>query len=487
MNVNVASSVRVNTDNDPITLQIIRHELIAIPNQIERNIERTAFSPLVQEYKDYSVGFVDPDGKLVAQSRGSLPIFVANALGTAVKHGLSIYGAGGMRDGDVVISNDPGTLGQHLNNVVAYTPVRIGRRPARLLRRAGALDRPRRLRAGLVPVDHHHRHLAGGRSVPDRQADPRGPAQRRHVPPDRRELALSGHAARRPRSPARRLPDGLQPCEGHRSERMASMPCAMLSPTCGALPIRLSPSALKKVPPGVYTASSFLDDDGVRLDRRVPVEVKVIVGDGQRHRRSLRRRRPGDGSLQRGPQRRRRGGCAHRLQIPVLAGHAGERRRLLTPHRRDSRWQVPQRAARCADRRLRRDDADRRRHDPARDGGRVSRARGRPPITASTACTPCSARIPETGERFHNLDTVTGGWGGSARGDGPGPFRSAAHGDVPDIPVEMQEALFPYRIEAKQIRTDSAGPGRHRGGIGVEKRYRFLARLLGRDEIRSRR
>jgi N-methylhydantoinase B len=81
----------------------------------------------------------------------------------------------------------------------------------------------------------------------------------------------------------------------------------------------------------------------------------------------------------------------------------------------------------------------------------------------------------ETGERFHNLDTVTGGWGGSARADGPGPFRSAAHGDVPDIPVEMQEALFPYRIEAKEIRTDSAGPGRHRGGIGVEKRYRFLS------------
>ena len=64
MNVNAAPGIRANADTDPITLQIIRHELIAIPNQIERNIERTAFSPLVQEYKDYSVGFVDPDGHL---------------------------------------------------------------------------------------------------------------------------------------------------------------------------------------------------------------------------------------------------------------------------------------------------------------------------------------------------------------------------------------------------------------------------------------
>ena len=71
--------------DDPITLEIIRHELLSIPNQIEKNIERTAFSPLVQEYKDYAVGLVDPGGALVCQSRGSLPIFVANALGTAVR------------------------------------------------------------------------------------------------------------------------------------------------------------------------------------------------------------------------------------------------------------------------------------------------------------------------------------------------------------------------------------------------------------------
>jgi N-methylhydantoinase B len=90
---------------DPISIQIIRHELVAIPNQIEKNIERTAFSPLVQEYKDYSVGFVDLAGRLVAQSRGSLPIFVANALGAAVREGISVYGAAGLFDGDVVISN----------------------------------------------------------------------------------------------------------------------------------------------------------------------------------------------------------------------------------------------------------------------------------------------------------------------------------------------------------------------------------------------
>ena len=113
----------MNNNFDPITLEIIKHELISIPNQIDKNITRTAFSPLINEYKDYAVGIVDIEGKLISQSRGSLAIFVANALGTAVKDGVQIYGLDAIKHGDVIISNHAGTLGQHLNNVVMYTPI----------------------------------------------------------------------------------------------------------------------------------------------------------------------------------------------------------------------------------------------------------------------------------------------------------------------------------------------------------------------------
>ena len=41
---------------NPITAEIIRHGLLSIPNQIDTNITRTAFSPLIYEYKDYAVG-----------------------------------------------------------------------------------------------------------------------------------------------------------------------------------------------------------------------------------------------------------------------------------------------------------------------------------------------------------------------------------------------------------------------------------------------
>jgi N-methylhydantoinase B len=44
-----------------------------------------------------------------------------------------------------------------------------------------------------------------------------------------------------------------------------------------------------------------------------------------------------------------------------------------------------------------------------------------------------------------------------------------SHGDTLDIPIEVQEALYPLRIERLSIRPDSAGAGEWRGGIGLEK------------------
>ncbi len=63
---------------DPITLEVIRHGVVAITDQIDANITRTAFSPYVYEYKDFAVGMVDVDGNLsrsrLAACRHSSPI-----------------------------------------------------------------------------------------------------------------------------------------------------------------------------------------------------------------------------------------------------------------------------------------------------------------------------------------------------------------------------------------------------------------------------
>jgi N-methylhydantoinase B len=50
-----------------------------------------------------------------------------------------------------------------------------------------------------------------------------------------------------------------------------------------------------------------------------------------------------------------------------------------------------------------------------------------------------------------------------------------AHGDTRIIPLELQEAILPFRIEEFSLREDSAGAGTFRGGLGFRKVYRILA------------
>ena len=156
---------------DPISLEVIRRGVIAATNQIDANITRTAFSPFIYEYKDYAVGLLDAQGQLVAQNSGGMPIFVADSVGMAVRAGLEVYGADHLRHGDVVVCNDPVVQGQHLNNVVMYTPIRVGPDGESLFRHQHALDRSWRLRAAL------HGCLHGGAATPYREALERGAAQ----------------------------------------------------------------------------------------------------------------------------------------------------------------------------------------------------------------------------------------------------------------------------------------------------------------------
>src|SRR5262247_3511389 len=108
---------------DPITLEVIRHGLVSITNQIDANIKRTAFSPYIYEYNDFAVGLVGAEGQLIAQCTGGMPPFVADSVGMAVRDGLAIYGRERLHHGDVVLCNHAAVQGQHLNNTVMYTPI----------------------------------------------------------------------------------------------------------------------------------------------------------------------------------------------------------------------------------------------------------------------------------------------------------------------------------------------------------------------------
>ncbi|MEY4226085.1 MAG: hypothetical protein RL190_842, partial [Actinomycetota bacterium] len=78
----------------------------------------------------------------------------------------------------------------------------------------------------------------------------------------------------------------------------------------------------------------------------------------------------------------------------------------------------------------------------------------------------------EKGDFFYAMEILYGGIPGRPIGDG-----MDGHSWWPlfeNIPTEYLEAYYPLRIDGYTTVTDSGGPGMHRGGNGVEKRYVYL-------------
>jgi N-methylhydantoinase B len=86
-----------------------------------------------------------------------------------------------------------------------------------------------------------------------------------------------------------------------------------------------------------------------------------------------------------------------------------------------------------------------------------------------------AGRHPDSGTLWQCHDSGFGGWGALCDMDGGGPFRTMCHGDTRMIPIEVHEASYPFMIESFSLRVDSGGPGKFRGGLGLERRYLMLA------------
>jgi N-methylhydantoinase B len=462
------------TSADPIEIEILRHEILSIPNQIERNIERSAFSPLVQEYKDYSVGLVDAEGSLVAQSRGSLPIFVANALGTGVREALAIHGADNLLHGDAVLTNSAATLGQHLNNVVLLTPVREG----------GETNGPL---LGFFCVLVHWIDVGGstpgsctGTETTDVWQEGLQLPCMRLLDRGRRlddMFRLCAANSRFPRLLLGDLEAQLAGCLLGRDlmlDILGRRGAPLVRTTLATMRAQAKAAAAQiigKARPGVHVAESFLDGEkGVRVPIRVAVKA-----EGGRMVVDL----SGLGPQMAGPSNAGRNGGA-------IASARIAAKYVLTPQEPVNQGDFDLLTVEAPDGTFLTASAD----APIGGSGNTIPTVVDTILKALGAALPNDVaaahhgtygvhsffgRLPRTGELFANLDTATGGWGATADEDGAFPLRSNAHGDVPDIPAEMQEALYPFLLVSKALRPDSGGAGRRRGGLGVEKTYQIVA------------
>ncbi len=136
---------------NPVTLSVIGHAFAAAAEEMGVNLYRSAHSTIVREVRDIATAILDPRGNTVAIAN-YIPQLL-NAIDPAAAAIAEQYDFGELRDGEAFIVNDPFHGGQHINDVLLFTPIRLD---GRLL--------------GISCANVHHLDLGGGAAASNARA-----------------------------------------------------------------------------------------------------------------------------------------------------------------------------------------------------------------------------------------------------------------------------------------------------------------------------
>jgi N-methylhydantoinase B/oxoprolinase/acetone carboxylase alpha subunit len=108
--------------NEEIRFQVIWSNLISIVEEQARTLMRTAFSPVVRDSGDLSAALFDAQGRMLAQAQTGTPGHV-NSTAAAVPLMLEEIPVAEIEEGDHLITNDPWLASGHLHDITISSPV----------------------------------------------------------------------------------------------------------------------------------------------------------------------------------------------------------------------------------------------------------------------------------------------------------------------------------------------------------------------------
>jgi N-methylhydantoinase B len=109
---------------DPITLELYRHRLAGVAEEMGITLRRTGYSPNIKERLDFSCATFDGAGRMIAQA-AHIPAHLG-AMPASVQTILDRFPV--WEPGDVVVVNDPFEGGNHLPDITMVSPVFTGDR-----------------------------------------------------------------------------------------------------------------------------------------------------------------------------------------------------------------------------------------------------------------------------------------------------------------------------------------------------------------------
>ena len=451
---------------DPVTLEVIRNALPAVANEMAADLQRTSYNMMIYEVRDFCTALVGADGALISQNVGGVSHFVAD-LGVVIVDGVRRYGTDGFAPGDVIITNHQAVAGQHLNNVVIYVPYFF----------EGELLLFSMVRAHWIDVGGTSTGFGAGPEVQD---------------PWQEGLQLDQlkihEAGKLNETLYRVIKDNIRFPESSLGDMNSQIAACRLGvrrtdelfgkygkdTILGAI-VRIFDetetkcrNVVAQLADGEYEARSFFDDDGVTPDEPVRIHARVTVASG-------------DMTIDlSGCSAERKAGINSR----TLAGARVAYKALTGPL------------------------------DPVNEGsfralkvvipeGNIMMARYPAPMAGWSLIVPTVVETiitslasampdkipaahhgllggtvvffgvdPDTRRRFVVQSLEGGGWGGRPFEDGESGTVSVCQGDVRNGSIEGIELRCPVLVEARALRRDSGGPGKFRGGLGIDMRVR---------------
>lgn len=107
---------------DPIVVGLFGNRLHSILAEQQNALVNTAFSAVVRESLDLACAVFDSRGEMIGQSVGGTPGHI-NAMATGMHHFVAAYPPDTLEPGDVLLTNDPWQTAGQINDITVATPV----------------------------------------------------------------------------------------------------------------------------------------------------------------------------------------------------------------------------------------------------------------------------------------------------------------------------------------------------------------------------
>ena len=443
---------------DPITLAVLSGRMEQIADEMDATLFRSAFNPIIAEAHDASHGIYHATtGDTLVQGKSGLPIFVG-VMSFAVKAVIDKFGDSA-EDGDIFIFNDAHLGGTHLNDMRVIRPY----------------YHEGKLFCWLASVGHWH-DLGGGAPGNYNPAAKDAFQEAFVLPPVR--LARKGEINQDVIDILMRNTRLPQSAEGDLNGQLGALDLGVkrmgellgeygggtVAAALSALSDRaetLMRAELSTLPDGRWEAEDFLDNDGI-TDEALPIKVALEIKGEQMvldfTGTAPRCQGPVNIAL---PTAVATAYVAIKHIFPDVPANAGVMRPI------DVR--IPEGSLLAAE-------------FPAPVGGYTETIMRMIDVIFSAAAQAAPERVVANaygtinalaiaGRRSNGSPWVMFSFYGGGHGGSPGSD-GLNHGNAPIStatipPMEILEAAYPVMFKQWALRPDSAGPGKHRGGLGA--------------------